>query len=91
MEITLRLSDELGQQLQQLPNPDKFVSDLLKKAFHPTVLPEKVRPPSRPSKWAQIAQRIEEDPVHLEGYSQQLKEDFRTFRDHFTFSQDTQL
>ncbi len=28
---------------------------------------------SEPSKWAKIAQRVQNDPVHLEGYSDQLK------------------
>lgn len=88
MEITLRLSDDLVQQLQQLPNPDKFVGDLLKKAFRPTTVPDNGRPPSKLSKWAHIAQRIEDDPVHLEGYAHQLKEDFRAFRDNFAFAQD---
>ncbi len=33
------------------------------------------------SKWAKIAKRIQDDPVHLEGYSEQLKKDMREFRE----------
>jgi hypothetical protein len=38
MEITLALPDDIATQLQNLPNPNEFVSGLLKKAFkNPTV------------------------------------------------------
>jgi hypothetical protein len=38
MEITLALPDDIAIKLQNLPNPNKFVSGLLKKAFkNPTV------------------------------------------------------
>ena len=87
MEITLRLSDELIQQLQQLPNPDKFVSDVLKKALSNTSHQPTQQPPQI-SKWARIAKRIEDDPIHLAGYSKHLKEDMREFRDNFALMQD---
>ena len=87
MEITLRLSDELIHQLQQLPNPDEFVSKVLKKALSNTSH-EPTQQPSQISKWARIAKRIEGDPVHLAGYSRQLQEDMREFRDNFALMQD---
>ncbi|MCP4398470.1 MAG: hypothetical protein GY801_14380 [bacterium] len=40
------------------------------------------------SRWAKIVKRIENDPVHLEGYSQQLKQDMQEFRDNFAFIHD---
>jgi hypothetical protein len=43
---------------------------------------------SQTSKWAQIAQRIDNDPVHLAGYSQQLKQDMKEFRENFEFLHD---
>ena len=85
MEITLTLSDELVKTLQQLPNPDKYVSELLSRALNVS-FPQK--PPLRRSKWAVIAQRVQNDPVHLAGYSEQLKQDFREFRNHFTLDHD---
>lgn len=42
----------------------------------------------RLSKWAQIVQRVENDPVHLAGYSKQLKKDMKEFRDNFEFKHD---
>ena len=87
MEITLRLSDEVIHQLQQLPNPDEFVSEVLKKALSRTSDQKEPSSP-RPSKWARIAKRIEEDPVHLAGYSKQLQEDMREFRENLALMQD---
>jgi hypothetical protein len=40
------------------------------------------------SKWSEIVQRVRNDPVHLEGYSRQLKKDIREFRDNFEFKHD---
>jgi len=40
------------------------------------------------SKWAKIVQRVENDPVHLAGYSEQLKKDMKEFRDDFEFKHD---
>jgi len=42
----------------------------------------------KPSRWARLVQRIEEDPVHLDGYSRQLEKDSREFRDGFEFRHD---
>jgi hypothetical protein len=40
------------------------------------------------SKWADIAKRVESDPVHLEGYSEPFKRDMKEFRDNFEFKHD---
>ena len=79
MELTLILSDELVKRIQQLPNPNQFVSDVLTNALNKKFPP----PASRLSKWAKIAQRVQNDPVHLAGYSEQLKQDIREFRNHY--------
>ncbi len=84
MEITLTLSDELVKKIQQLPNPEKFVSEALTRALNNYFL----QPASHLSKWAKIAQRIHNDPVHLAGYSEQLKQDIREFRNHFALEHD---
>lgn len=84
MEITLTLSDELVRKLHQLPNPDEFVSEAIARAFNTYVF----QTVSRPSKWARIVQRVQNDPVHLAGYSEQLKQDIREFRNHFTLMHD---
>jgi hypothetical protein len=41
-----------------------------------------------PSKWAKIVKRVQNDPNHLAGYSQQLKKDMQDFRENFVFSND---
>lgn len=40
------------------------------------------------SKWAKITKRVKNDPLHLEGYSEQLKRDMKDFRDGFEFNHD---
>ena len=87
MDITLHLSDELAHQLQQLSNPDEFVASLLKKALKTPAIQAQA-PITKRSRWAKIAERIEDDPVHLEGYSGQLKQDMQEFRENFAFTQD---
>jgi len=82
MKITLTLSDDLVKQLYHLPNLSEFVSDAIKQAMlkQPPVIPP---PPTEPSKWAKMVQRVQNDPIHLEGYSEQLKHDMREFRESF--------
>ncbi|WP_207787689.1 hypothetical protein [Candidatus Thiosymbion oneisti] len=46
------------------------------------------QPPTKQSKWAEITKRVENDSVHLEGYSEQLKRDMKDFRDNFEFDHD---
>ncbi len=75
MEITINFPDDIANQVRQLPDMDIFVSKVVRKALTK----------KRISKWAKIAQRIQDDPVHLEGYSEQLKKDFREFRNSFQF------
>lgn len=86
MQLTIVLPDELGQRVQRLPNPADFVARAVRKALESSA--ERVSPSKTTSKWAKIVRRVEEDPVHLEGYSQRLKEDIREFRDHFDLSPD---
>lgn len=53
-----------------------------------TIEQQQVQNDSELSKWAKIAQRIHNDPVHLAGYSQQLKQDMKEFRENFEFLHD---
>jgi hypothetical protein len=87
MEMTFRLSDEIIQQLRQLPNPDQFVGDVLRNALRDTAF-RRSASEMPASKWAQIAQRIEEHPVGLNGYATQLQQDMKEFRDNFAFGEE---
>ncbi len=81
--------DEIGKQIQQLANPSEFVSQVVKEALiNLTINKPQMKNVSEPSKWAKIAERIHNDPVHLAGYSQQLKKDMRELRENFEFQHD---
>ena len=66
MQLTVLVPDELGQRVRQLPDPDRFVTEVLLRA-----LPERPAPESesaeKTSRWARFAAEIEADPVHLDG------------------------
>ena len=78
MELTIRLPDDLGQQIRDLPDRDEFIAETLKTALKAD---KEQRTPS--SRWAKLAQRISEDPIHLSGYSENLIQDARQVRDEF--------
>jgi hypothetical protein len=82
MDIILTLSDDLVSQLYRLPNLSEFVSEAIKQALikQPPVIPPQA---TEPSKWANIVQRVQNDPIHLAGYSEQLKHDMKEFRENF--------
>lgn len=87
MEMTFRLSDEIIQQLRQLPNPDQFVGDVLRRALRDAAFRKSASEKSV-SKWAKIAQRIEQHPVGLNGYAAQLQQDMQEFRENFAFGEE---
>ena len=87
MEMTFRLSDEIVRQLRKLRNPDQFVGDALRKALQDASLRRRISPTGK-SKWAKIAERIDQHPVELQGYSAQLQEDMRTFREDFSLDRE---
>ncbi len=87
MEMTFRLSDEVARQLRQLRNPDQFVGDVLRKALKDASLRRKLAPTEK-SQWAKIAERIDQHPIGLKGYSTQLQEDMRAFRKDFSLDRE---
>ncbi len=84
VEITIRFPDEIGKRIMQLPDIDGFVSTAVTDALKNRTDRQSI-PDSEPSKWAKIAQRVQNDPDHLEGYSDQSKRDMREPREHFEF------
>jgi ubiquitin C-terminal hydrolase len=87
MEMTFRLSDELVQKLQQLPNPDTFVGEVLKNALK-EFSARLEAPTSQPSKWVKLMQRIDAQPGGLKGYSAQLQRDMQEFRENVGFGRE---
>jgi len=84
MEITIRFPDEIGKQIHQMPNPDEFVSNLVKEALKNRPGQERSFDPKL-SKWARISQRVRSNPVRLGEYTHQLKKDMKEFRENFEF------
>jgi hypothetical protein len=84
MQMSFDLAEDVAQQLKVIPNIDDFVNQVIKKALqNQTVIKEK------PSKWALLAQEIENNPsLQLNGYSEQLKKDMREVRENFFFAND---
>jgi hypothetical protein len=83
MQVTLELPDDI-QSLTPEQQREKIVMALqaVKNTKAETNLAKKK------SKWSEIVQKIEGDPVHLAGYSGQLKKDMNEFRENFEFKHD---
>lgn len=80
MQISLNLSETTIQHLKNLPDPDSFVEDLVKKALQSQVKVEK-----KPSKWALLVQEIEQGN-YFNDYSEKIKIDAKEVREGFDFS-----
>ncbi len=87
MQLTIALPDEMARRIQKMRDPNRFITRAIAKAFKEDA-PSEERAPAEPSRWARLAQRVAEDPVHLDGYSEQLIRDAREFRDEFAFRHD---
>ena len=84
MKISFDLTDDVVKQLKSILNLDKFVNLVIKK-----VLQNQLISNDKPSKWALLAQEIENNPsLNLDGYSKQLKKDSLGLRASFIFSSD---
>jgi hypothetical protein len=85
MRITLELPDNI----QSLPDEEQKKQIL--EAFRIWLEDRNMQAAqgeNKRSKWADIAKRVENDPVHLGGYSEQFKRDMKEFRDNFEFRHD---
>ena len=86
MELTIHLPEDLGRRISKLRDPESFITEAVAKALG-SLGRKEARPP-KASRWAKLAERVEADPIHLDGYSGQLKRDVREFRDEFVFRHD---
>lgn len=92
MRITIELPDNIQalpdeQQKKQMQEALRQMQEALQ-ICHKTRNIQKTQNENKRSKWANIAKRVENDPVHLEGYSEQFKRDMKEFRDNFEFKHD---
>ena len=81
MEITINFPDDLGKQIRQMPDIDAFVSKIVKEAMICGI--RQSISDTGLSKWQKMTRRVHDDPVHLAGYSEQLKKDISEFRENF--------
>lgn len=88
MQITINIPDDIGKQIQKLPDIDAFISTIIKDALKNQEA-QQYSPKINLSKWAKIVQRVEDDPVHLKGYSTQLQKDMKEFRENSGFNHDS--
>lgn len=75
MQVLINVPDTLPQTLIQ-----KHIKQL-----EESLMKEAERANKKPSKWALLAERVNNDPVHLAGYSEQLKKDMQEFRENSEF------
>ncbi len=86
MELTIQLPEDLGRRVSKLRDPESFITDVVAKALRSLGRGEARA--SEVSRWAKLVERIEADPIHLDGHSGQLKRDIREFRDESAFRHD---
>ncbi len=87
MELTIQLPDDLGRRVRKLRDPESFIADAVAKALG-SLGRKKAQASEASSRWAKLVERVEADPIHLDGYSGQLKRDMREFRDGLRFRHD---
>jgi hypothetical protein len=68
--------------IKHLANRDDFVNQLIKNALDAKLDLKAV------SKWGLFTEQVANNPIHLEGYSEQLKKDIREFKGCFSFKAD---
>ncbi len=84
----MRVTLELPNDIYTLPPEEQREKIIKALQSAPPKKTETSSPVEKPSKWAKIVQRVENDPVHLAGFSEQLKKDMKEFRDDFEFKHD---
>jgi hypothetical protein len=82
MLMSFDLTEDVIQELKVIPNIDDFVNQVIKKA-----LQNRMEVKKQPSKWALLAQEIEQRN-YFGGYSEQLKKDMLEVREGFVFPSD---
>lgn len=85
MKITITFPDEIAEKVCRLPNRDVFVSQVVADALaHEPEAP----PGAHLSRWAQLVERIERNPLNLGDYRETFDQDRKDFRESFHFKHD---
>lgn len=87
MRIAITLPDDVARKVYRLRNRDEFVARAVEAALAQE--PEEAEPSTpRPSKWAQVVERIERQANSLGDYADELARDQREFHQSFRFRHD---
>jgi hypothetical protein len=87
MRITITLPDDVARKVYRLKNREEFVARAVEAALAQE--PEEAEPSvPRPSRWAQVVERIERQADPLGDYAEKLARDQREFRQSFYFRHD---
>jgi len=78
MQLILTIPDDLARQIQLLPDYDNFIREALQAAIQQ----RKIKPLS---KWAKIAQRMDQFFFNHRDYTEKFKQDMREVRENFVF------
>ncbi len=81
-QITVTLPDELARRLEVMPDPERFVVEVVQEA-----LGGKQQKP-RATKWARLTERIDRDSPGLGDYTEQFKRDMQEVREGVEFGED---
>lgn len=87
MRITITLPDDVARKVYRLRNREEFVARAVEAALARE--PEEAGPSApRPSRWAQVVERIERQADSLADYADELAKDQLEFRQGFRFRHD---
>jgi Arc/MetJ-type ribon-helix-helix transcriptional regulator len=86
MKITVTLPDEVAERVRQLPDRDEFVT----RAVEAALADSPPSPPveAKPSRWAQLVERIESQSFSLGSYAKKFDADRKEFRQNLRFPHD---
>ena len=88
MEVTIRFSEQVGQELLRLPDRDAFVSRAVTRALKERSVVRRPEPKASPSKWARMVERVQASSQPLGDHYQQFRKDMREFREDLRFKHD---
>jgi hypothetical protein len=90
MNITINVPDQLGTEINQLPNRDQMATQALRKMLeeYRHSMQETTTPTKQKGKWAKFAENIELNKDKYRGVSEQVQKDSKEFRENFIFNDD---
>lgn len=85
MNITIKVPDDLGKEINRIPNHDELATQALKNMLEK--YRQTVRNTSTSNKWKKISNRVKKNPP-LRGAGEKVLTDSKDFRNNFNFNND---